>query len=107
MSRAVAVHWSVCQYYRHGRTAHGAALVSYDPAALPPSRRGAAGGAPGAGRRGQPDDVRAGGAVRDGLAAAGGAADPDADQRQAARPRPRRAEPLAAHDAAVDAGADG
>src|SRR5215210_3347099 len=107
MSQASAINWSVCQFYGHGRTAHGTALVSYDPAALRPSGGGAAVGAPAAGGGGQPDHVRASGAVRDRVAAAGGPPNPGADQRQAASPRPRRAESLAAHDAAVDAGAHG
>src|SRR5688572_4420726 len=90
-----------------GRPAYDRAVVSDDAGAVRPGGLGAARAGGGDGGRRQPDRRRADRAVRDRAGAARRTADPGADQRAVAGPEPRRAQPLATGDAAVDAGAAG
>src|SRR5215218_11196885 len=90
-----------------GRLDHGVAAVSYDAAALRPSDPGLADAARAVRRRGQSDAVRLGRAVCDRAGAARCAPEPDTHQPSAAGAGARRAQPPAAHRAALDPGAAG
>src|SRR5207245_9124888 len=108
MNRPAGGSWVCPDYQEHSRGfGHGVAPLSYDAAALRPSHNGLAGTARPRRGRGQPDAVRVGRAVRDWVAAARRAPEPDAHQPGVAGAAARRPQSAAPHRPPVDPGPAG